>query len=152
MQLVFLVWPFCVNCNTYISQELHADSFECITPIEVPLQGCHNQWWGDVASPSTTQVVDHVDKVTQTKEVFEPKDVKYHYSIQYHRSAVNATVCHTPFMVVHPVAVRDTQFLHSLGISIFSRSGPQTLSCQGRHVILKTDQVTYTHATYKWQC
>ena len=48
-----------------------------------------------------------------------------------------ATVWHTPFVVLHPVAVRVTQLLHSLGISIFRRSRPQTLASQGLYVFLE---------------
>ena len=50
-------------------------------------------------------------------------------------------------MVLHPVAVRVTQLLHSLGISIFRRSRPQTLASQGLYVFLEDgwthDKVTY---------
>ena len=62
-----------------MSDELLADSIEFLTPVEVSLQGCHDQLGCDAAGLPTTQVVDHVDEITQTEEVFEPEeDAKYH--------------------------------------------------------------------------
>ena len=63
-----------------MSDELLADSAEFFTPIEVPLQGRHDQLGGDAAGLPATQVVDHVDEVTQTKEVFEPEEDAKHHS------------------------------------------------------------------------
>ena len=131
-----------------MSDELLADSIEFLTPVEVSLQGCHDQLGGDAAGLPTTQVVDHVDEVTQTEEVFEPEeDAKYHSPMQCEHLTASmlsacATVCHIPIVLVHPAAIRVAQILHSPGIKI-RRSRLQALSCQGLHVILQTGHVTY---------
>ena len=66
------------NNHTYRFQELCTDGFEMLTTIEVPLKGCHDQLWS-YASLLTMHVVQHVDEVTQTKKVLEPKEcAKYH--------------------------------------------------------------------------
>lgn len=45
-----------------------------LTTIEVSLQGLQDQLRGDAAAFRATQIVDHVYKVTQTKEFIEPED------------------------------------------------------------------------------
>ena len=61
------------NYHTYRPQKLFADFAEVHTTIEVPLQGCHDQLGGDAAGLLPTQVMNHVDEVTQTEEVLEPE-------------------------------------------------------------------------------
>ena len=86
--------------HTYVLQKLLADIVEGLTPIEISLQGCHDYLWSDTTGLLTTQVVDHMNEVAQTKEVLEPEgDSKFH--VLQIVSASLQVYCNMCFVVTH---------------------------------------------------